>query len=396
MSATQTAYAPAPSDPTLGSAPPTGRHSTQLGPTQMAPPQLGPTQLGSTQLAPPPGPPGGQPPQPPAAQPTPRQPWRRPRVLIGALAGVVLLIAGGIFAIVNLSEHPKPAPTAAPTAAPVNPGPFTGTFRADVAAATGLDGEPIQGGTTLAPGTDTWGMRSVCGESGCIATASRLAGATIAVPAMAFDKVGENWVAVVLYTGRCNDIPVEFWYAITLQPRPDGSLTGDLRVMTNFSCREKHAVTFTRTGDVDLKSLPDPAVLPPRLASPAAALHGHYHMQRTFVDPRVKPDESDWAVGTDCLRTGDRCMSYFHGPANKIGLPLVFAAGNWTMDLEKDAKCPNGAMYHGSEITQFPLPTPPQDPITQLTGRGRESATAAPCQAAIDTTINQTFTRTGD
>jgi hypothetical protein len=53
-------------------------------------------------------------------------------------------------------------------------------------------------------------------------------------------------------------------------------------------------------------------------------------------------------------------------------------------------------MYHGSVITQFPLPAPPQNPIALLTGRGRSSATAAPCQVAIDTTINQTFTRTGD
>src|SRR6202000_1923994 len=143
-----------------------------------------------------------------------------PPVLIGALVGVVLLIAGGIFAFVNMSQH-QPAANA-PATAPTNAGPFTGTSRADVAAATGLDGDPIQG-ATLAPGTDTWGMRSECDANGCVATASRLSGSTIAVPAMVFDQVGQSWVAVVLYTGRCNDIPVEFWYAITLQPGANGT-----------------------------------------------------------------------------------------------------------------------------------------------------------------------------
>ncbi len=322
ISATQTAYANAPSDPTLAAAPPTGRHSTQMGSTEMA----------STQLAPPPGPPGPRGPHPPrqpsAPEPTPKRSGRDPRVLIGALLGVALLIAGGIFAVVKLSQHNNPPLATAPTTAPVNQGPFTGTYRVDVAAATGLDGEPIQG-ATIAPGTDTWGLRSACDQSGCVATASRLTGTTIAVPAMVFDQVGSNWVAVVVYTGRCNDIPVEDWYAITLQPGPNGTLSGDVRVMTNFSCREKHTVTFTRTGDVDPKSVPDPATFTPRVVSPAEALHGHYHLRETYEDKRLPPDESDLAVSTDCLRTGDRCISYFHSPTNSFGLPLVFAAGNW-------------------------------------------------------------------
>jgi serine/threonine-protein kinase len=267
-------------------------------------------------------------------------------------------------------------------------------------AVTGLDGEPP---TTqaLATGTDTWGLRSACDPSGCVATASRLSGTAIAVPAMVFDKVGESWVAVTLYTGRCNDIPVEYWYVITLQPGANGTLTGDLRVMTNPWCRGKQTVTFTRTGDADLKNLPDPATFTPRVVSPAAVLHGRYHELRTYQGTkRIDPTEADWAVSTDCLRTGDRCMSYFHrrfdNPGDSYGLPAVFAAGNWTIDLERDFNCSNGTLYHGSQITQLPLPAPPQDPITQLIGHGRASATAAPCQGAYEATINQTFTRIGD
>ncbi|MGO9509514.1 MAG: serine/threonine-protein kinase, partial [Mycobacterium sp.] len=65
--------------------------------------------------------------------------WRRARVLIPALAAVALLVIGGVFATVRLTEHPKPAarPTtsAAPTTTTVaaNSGPFTGVYRANFA-----------------------------------------------------------------------------------------------------------------------------------------------------------------------------------------------------------------------------------------------------------------------
>ena len=74
----------------------------------------------------------------------------------------------------------------------------------------------------------------------------------------------------------------------------------------------KYTVTFTRTGDVDVNSLPDPASQPPRVVSPAEALHGRYHQTETHTNG--EKDESDPSVRTDCLRTGDRCMSYFHAP----------------------------------------------------------------------------------
>ncbi len=72
-----------------------------------------------------------------------------------------------------------------------------------------------------------------------------------------------------------------------LQPRPDGSLTGEHTRTTADQCAEKRTVTFTRTGDVDLDAdfytLPDPADLPPRVVSPAEALRGRYHITRTFT-----------------------------------------------------------------------------------------------------------------
>ena len=58
---------------------------------------------------------------------------------------------------------------------------------------------------------------------------------------------------------------------------PDGTLSGEYSSTTSKGCTAKRAVTFTRTADVDVTSLPDPAGQPPRVVSPAEALHGRYH-----------------------------------------------------------------------------------------------------------------------
>jgi Protein kinase domain len=148
-------------------------------------------------------------------------------------------------------------------------------------------------------------------------------------------------------------------------------------------------VTFTRTGDVDVNSLPDPANQPPRVASPAEALHGRYHLRTTYADGNTH--EYDYAVRTECLRTGDRCMSDFHNPES--GVPLVFGSGKWTRDEETDAPCPSGGTSHYHFTAVFPLPQPPQDPITLLTGHGHQDQTA-PCAGSWD--FDDKFVRTGD
>src|SRR5262249_10220708 len=64
--------------------------------------------------------------------------WKRPRVLVGALVGVALLIAGGVLAAVKLTRHQHPAtvtnptPATATAAATPNTGPFTGVYRVDM------------------------------------------------------------------------------------------------------------------------------------------------------------------------------------------------------------------------------------------------------------------------
>jgi hypothetical protein len=325
--------------------------------------------------------------------PSPTGKWRRARVLIPALAAVALLVIGGVFATVKLTEHPKPAAphttAAAPTTTTVaaNSGPFTGVYRANYAAGMHISGNP---GPDVPPTADNYAVRSVCGPHGCVATASHLGGETTFAPTLVFDQLGDRWVSIAIGQDKCQGAPSEIWEVFTLQAGPGGTFTGDYTATTNNDCEGKHAVTFTRVGDVDVNSLPDPATLPPPVVSPAQALHGQYHEKRTFR-VRSAPQQTDYTVTTECLRTGDRCMSFFYAPSGAVE-PLVFSDGHWVLDTNTDSQC-RGAAVHTKKTGQFPLPQPPQDPITLLTGQGTQVQTGS-CPANVG--FDETFTRTGD
>ena len=210
---------------------------------------------------------------------------------------------------------------------------------------------------------------------------------------MVFDQVGGRWVAV---SARARQLPrrsrrnlggVHAANRVPTAPSP-ANPPGAAR-----ACAEKRTVTFTRTGDVDINSLPDPARLPPRVVSPAEALHGRYHMTRKFANGAPSNQDGP-AVITDCLRTGDRCMSYFH--SGSFDTPMVFSAGNWSMDVEHDEDAPNCGGSVGVKITgQYPLPQPAQNPIPLLTGRGHLNENgSAPCSVNVD--FDETYTRIGD
>jgi serine/threonine-protein kinase len=347
---------------------------------------------------------GGAPPTPPAQfggppLPVPAgKPARRGGVLIGALAVVALLIAGGVIAAVNLSGDDKPtATTPSSAAAPNTPtptpntGPFTGIYRVDFGRATRLDGV---GDPNAAPSTGTYGLRSVCRPAGCVATASKYNGDASFAPTMVFDQVGARWMAVAVAPSPCKNATVDTWQVFTLQPQPDGTLAGEFIRLTANQCQEKRPVTFTRTGDVDVnadfKGVPDPDKLPPRVVSPAEALRGRYRIARTFTGMGTQ-QLGESAVTTYCLRAGDRCMSYFSVASGD--LPLIFDGGNWVWKDESDGPCPNGDMSHLSANAQFPLPQPPQNPIPELTGHGTWVQTGS---CAVNLNIDETFTRTGD
>lgn len=337
----------------------------------------------------------------PTSPPTGKRP--RSRALVGALAGIgLLLVAGGVLAGVKLTQHhdsapqagDAPAPTSTtPTVAP-NTGPFTGVYRANFDAATSMDND--NPGPGMVPSTDTYAVRSACGPSGCRATASHIGGETTFAPTLVFDQIGDRWVSVAIGEDKCQDAPSEIWEVFTLKEGPPGTLTGEFTATTANDCVGRHTVTFTRTGDVDVDSLPDPSALPARVVSPAEALHGRYHQRRTFRI-RSAPQEMDYTVTTHCLRTGDRCMSFFHNVSGAVE-PLVFESaasdGNWTLNTEHESQCPGrGTLMRVKKTGQYPLPQPPQDPIALLTGQGTQEQTGS-CEVSVG--FDESFTRTGD
>jgi serine/threonine-protein kinase len=323
---------------------------------------------------------------------------RRPAVLIPALAGVALLIAGGVFATDKLTQSRQPAASAAPAPAPSaqtpppNTGPFTGVYRVDFARIGSIEGQPAPG---VAPTTETWGISSACRPTGCVATATRLTGESMQVPTMVLDQVGDRWVAVSVGSSTCTTTKLDgdIWETFTLQPRPDGSLAGEATEIMDKGCANKRAVTFTRTGDVDVSTLPDPNTLPPRVVSPAEAVRGRYH--ESDVTPSGFKGQQDYVVRTDCLRTGERCMSFFHAPPASA-MALVFAGSEWVYDREFDGRCSKGGTAHVRIIAHFPLPQPAGDPIALLTGHGHEDVTNSSGTNCGSTDVDVKFARTGD
>jgi serine/threonine protein kinase, bacterial len=326
----------------------------------------------------------------PLAPPIRRRPGRRPRVLIAALVAIVsVIVAGGVFAGVMLFQHHNPAATAPSTTAAANAGAFTGTYRADYGPGTDLEGKPIAGAPAT---TGTWGVRSTCGPGGCVATASYIGGSGIVlVSNLVFDEVGGSWVAVGLGSTQCNNAPTDVWVVFTLQPHPDGTLSGETTRNTTNSCSSlKRTVTFTRTGDPDVARVPDPTALPPRVTSAAEALHGRYHEAITYANGSYAPGQDDLTVRTDCLRTGDRCMSLFHAPDGVV--PLVFDSRKWTRNDEGTVPCALGGMTQVKITAEYPLPKQLQDPIPELTGHGQNASTGA----CVGGDFEDKFVRTGD
>jgi hypothetical protein len=65
----------------------------------------------------------------------------------------------------------------------------------------------------------------------------------------------------------------------------------------------------------------------------------------------------------------------------------------WIWDVDGLGQCGSGVNTHLKDTGQYPLPQPPQDPITRLAGHGHHEQ-SAPCAVTGD--FDETFTRTGD
>jgi serine/threonine-protein kinase len=201
-------------------------------------------------------------------------------------------------------------------------------------------------------------------------------------------------VAVGLVSAQCGgDKPDEIWVVYTLQPHPDGTLTGDsVRASTNSACAAKRTVKFTRTGDADPNKVADPAVLPTRLTTPADALRGRYRETSTFPNGTIVPARL-LTANTYCLRTGDRCMSLFHGSDGAV--TLMFAKDKWTRNEQGTTMCGGGGTAQITINAEYPLPEQMDDPIALLTGSGNETVAAGgACSGGGD--FQDKFERTGD
>jgi serine/threonine protein kinase len=353
-----------------------------------------PPPSGMPPAAPPPWPPAA--PWPPPPPPPPKRSSRKPLILTGALLGVVLLIAGGVFAAIRLTRHDNPnttpsTATAQGAGAPAGEN-FSGTYRADLGPGTDLDGKPVPNAPAT---TSSWAVRSTCGAGGCMATAANISDGGVALLSnLTFDQVGGTWVAVGLASADCGgDKPDELWVVYTMQPQSDGTLTGEtIRASTNSACAAKRAVNFTRTGDPDLNKVPDPAVLPPRVSNTADVLRGSYRQTTTFTNGNIVPGKV-LTANTYCLRTGDRCMSLFHAEGGAV--TLMFADDKWTRNEQGTTMCAGGGTAQITITAEYPMPVQIDDPIALLTGRGSQTVAAGgACTGGGD--FEDKFQRMGD
>jgi serine/threonine-protein kinase len=368
---------PPPPDPvqTYPTPPPHGPPPQYGQPPPYGPPQWAPQQWG---------------PPPPTPPPIAKRPGRRRGVLIGAVVFIVTLIvvAGAVFTVVGLNRsNDSPAKPSTPAGGGLV---FSGTYRADYGPGTDLDGKPVPNAPAT---TSSWDVRSECGARGCVATAASASGNSL-LSNMTFDQLGGTWVAVGLASAECGGAtPSEVWVVVTLQPQSDDTLTGDtVRSSTDSLCAAKRTVKFTRTGDPDLGKVPDPAVLPPRVVSPADGLRGSYRQTTTFTNGQVIPGKV-LAANTYCLRTGDRCMSLFHAGGGAV--TLMYADDKWTRNEQGTTTCGAGGTAQITITAEYPMPRQLDDPIAVLTGRGSQTVAAGgACTGGGD--FEDQFQRTGD
>jgi tRNA A-37 threonylcarbamoyl transferase component Bud32 len=317
------------------------------------------------------------------------QPKRKSRRLVFAGIGAVAAVIGIVAAIALTGTGNQPGAGQTKAALP-NTGPFTGTFTSEVGPVVDILGKEVPGAAPQAK--ETWNLRSMCGPDGCVATASKAPGPFTGHPSkLVFDRVAGRWIAVALGTLKCHGRDTEEWQSVSLQPNPDGSISGEW-VSDYGDCYSKRSVTFTRTGDTDVANLPDPAREPARVVSAAQGLYGVYHSKATFANGGP-PQEVDYRGQTVCLRSGERCLSRFVATDSSGGLLFTFANGTWTRNDERDAPCSDGRTSHMKITGEFPAPNPPEDPIMQLTGHGYLESTGSVCKSS---NYEQVLNRTGD
>jgi serine/threonine-protein kinase len=269
--------------------------------------------------------------------------------------------------------------------APRQTGPLDGTFALDFSSATMPNGQPY---SNAQGGRETWVFKSACRGGTCVATGSRVTGSQSTATTLVLDQIGGRWVAVSAIAGTCQNAPTEYWESMSVQPRSDGTLSGEFIVRSTTSCSRNQQLILTRTGDIQGSvSLADPTALPPRVASPAQGLYGRYKETDTYSDNQSA--QVNFTVQAYCLRTGQRCLSSWTS-ADDIKT-LIFADNKWVLaTTSKDVDCKNGGRAHQQISLEYPLPQQAQSPITLLTGRGHYTVTGeCPYSSDFDSRVER-------
>ena len=326
----------------------------------------------------------GQPGQP---APPPAQGGGSKKMWIGiAAAAVVVALLAVLIPLTLLGGDDKPGGDPKQQNAQGDNGPINGVFDANLGESMSLHDAPYD----EPPVTERWAFRSACEGERCVTTLSIIGNATFAYKFI-LDEIDGQWVGVATGTWTCTGEQAEVWAMISLKLESQESLDGQLTLISASptACQSKRTISLKRTGDIGPSdNVADPRGIPARVVSPAAALRGRYHNVRVF--PRSK-QEYDYEALTACLRTGDKCVTYFHDA--KSGVSLLFANDEWKQNETWDGPCPSGGTSHVTVTATFALPEPQQDPITLLSGKGRQEETGSNC---VSNDFDARFERTGD
>jgi hypothetical protein len=314
------------------------------------------------------------------------------RTVCTALLSIALLAAcsaGG--SSTGPSKTPKPSA----------PG-FDGTYRFD------FDGaEQLAGGAPkpTKPRSRSYALRSTCTDSGCVATATKLADDNPKRKSdppldLVFDYIDGHWQMALREDSACTDSEIKgpSITAWILQPQPDGTLTGTSYVAMNpgpdCAVATQTPITVTRVSDVDAGiSVADPGKQAPRSPSAPEGLVGHYDETSVLRDGS-KPGVRRVAMQTMCVRNTDQCTTFksYLAAGNTLVNSLLFNNGKWLLDQHTDVNCPNGATAGTVKHEEYLLPQPVAHPLPRLTGSVRfDAANSCPAQE-----LDISLERTGD
>jgi hypothetical protein len=329
------------------------------------------------------------------------------RTVFTAALSIALLAAcsaGGSSS--GSSKPPKPS---APS--------FEGTYRFD------FDGtEQLAGGEPkpTKSRSRTYALRSTCTDSGCVATATKLADNNSKRKAdpsvdLILDYVDGHWQMALREDGACTDSAIRgpSLTAWVLQPQPDGTLAGTSYVAMNpgpdCAVATQTPITVTRLGDVDTGiSVADPSKQPPRSPSAPEGLAGHYN-ETSVLHGSSKPGVRRVAMQTMCVRNTDQCTTFKSSltsgttsgttsgpsPGTTSGTTvssLLFTNGKWVLEQRSDVNCPSGVTAKTVKHEEYALPQPVSYPLPQVTGHLRfDAADSCPAQE-----LDISLERTGD